>query len=287
MASLKNITDLPVAESADGLNLIVNDNGAAKQIAASAIEGKVKTINGVEPDESGDVQIDTASSWNDLKDKPFYSEMVLIEILNNTLHYDGYEDWYMSGFMIDNNSVPPRVGDTYIVQINNGASQEYVLDESMTATYTDVTTGKDYDLNFGVEWVGGIVITAADRTTDPIVVKVIKATEKVHKLDSKYLYDIVIELEEDYKNATGSLPITTEALYGDYYQAKEKLLAGDIVRVCVKHRLIKTGYEFVAVCPAIWVGYVKNYEGGGEFISIDWIEDGELRNLAFTGNGIL
>lgn len=37
MANLKNITDLPVAESAEGLNLIVNDNGAAKQIAAGAI----------------------------------------------------------------------------------------------------------------------------------------------------------------------------------------------------------------------------------------------------------
>lgn len=37
MANLKNITDLPVAESADGLNLIVNDNGAAKQIATSAV----------------------------------------------------------------------------------------------------------------------------------------------------------------------------------------------------------------------------------------------------------
>ena len=37
MANLKNITELPVAESADGLNLIVNDNGFAKQIAASAV----------------------------------------------------------------------------------------------------------------------------------------------------------------------------------------------------------------------------------------------------------
>ena len=37
MANLKNITDLPIAESADGLNLIVNDNGSAKQIAASAV----------------------------------------------------------------------------------------------------------------------------------------------------------------------------------------------------------------------------------------------------------
>ena len=37
MANLKNITELPVAESAEGLKLIVNDNGAAKQIAASAV----------------------------------------------------------------------------------------------------------------------------------------------------------------------------------------------------------------------------------------------------------
>lgn len=37
MANLKNITDLPVAESVEGLNLIVNDNGSAKQIAASAV----------------------------------------------------------------------------------------------------------------------------------------------------------------------------------------------------------------------------------------------------------
>ena len=39
MANVKNITDLPIAESTEGLNLIVNDNGAAKQIAASAVGG--------------------------------------------------------------------------------------------------------------------------------------------------------------------------------------------------------------------------------------------------------
>lgn len=37
MANLKNITELPVVESAEGLKLIVNDNGAAKQVAASAV----------------------------------------------------------------------------------------------------------------------------------------------------------------------------------------------------------------------------------------------------------
>ena len=71
----KNITDLPVAESAEGLNLIVNDNGAAKQIAANSVVGKVKTVNGAEPDENGNVEIDIpegfSGSWNDLSDKPF------------------------------------------------------------------------------------------------------------------------------------------------------------------------------------------------------------------------
>lgn len=63
MANLKNIVDLPMAESAEGLNLIVNDNGAAKQIAASEVG---------------------TSSWNDLKDKPFYSETD--EDGNETVH---------------------------------------------------------------------------------------------------------------------------------------------------------------------------------------------------------
>ena len=37
MANLKNITDLPMAESTEGVNLIVNDNGAAKQIPANEV----------------------------------------------------------------------------------------------------------------------------------------------------------------------------------------------------------------------------------------------------------
>lgn len=54
MASLKKITDLPVAEYTEGLNLIVNDNGAAKQVAAAAVGVK---------------------SYNDLEDKPCYTEV--------------------------------------------------------------------------------------------------------------------------------------------------------------------------------------------------------------------
>lgn len=37
MANFKSITELPVTSSSNGVNLIINDNGAAKQIAASAV----------------------------------------------------------------------------------------------------------------------------------------------------------------------------------------------------------------------------------------------------------
>lgn len=42
------------------------------------LSGYAKTVNGTAPDENGNVQIDTASSWNELKDKPFGEETVVL-----------------------------------------------------------------------------------------------------------------------------------------------------------------------------------------------------------------
>lgn len=73
MANLKNITDVPVVESAEGLNLIVNDNGTAKQIAANAVGGR--------------------ANWNQnnpatpgyIENRPFWTEdPVEIELMNLT-----------------------------------------------------------------------------------------------------------------------------------------------------------------------------------------------------------
>lgn len=84
MTNVKNITDLPIAESTEGLNLIVNDNGAAKQIAADKV-GSVKSVNGATPDINGNVEIEIpegfSGSWNDLKDKPFYEEVKEVTLL--------------------------------------------------------------------------------------------------------------------------------------------------------------------------------------------------------------
>lgn len=91
MANLKNITDVPVVESAEGLNLIVNDNGAAKQIAASAVGAQADW--NVE-DTSSPTYIKNKpiipEGWNDLSDKPFYSKgMRVVECLPPTIFQNG------------------------------------------------------------------------------------------------------------------------------------------------------------------------------------------------------
>lgn len=74
MANLKSITELPMAESAEGLNLIVNDNGAAKQIAASAVGAQA---DWAEMDENSPAFV---------KNKPFYDTR---EFATVTVTFDG------------------------------------------------------------------------------------------------------------------------------------------------------------------------------------------------------
>lgn len=88
MANLKNITDLPVVESAEGLNLIVNDNGAAKQIPANRV-GKVKTINGIAPDENGNVEIEVGSNSGVNGD---YDEEIYIGVCSTQSEFENTEN---------------------------------------------------------------------------------------------------------------------------------------------------------------------------------------------------
>ena len=96
MANLKNIAELPVAESAEGLNLIVNDNGSAKQIPASAVGAQAdfavtdETSPAFIKNKPEVVQADWAvkdeTNPAHLKNKPFYDTR---EYDNITLTFDG------------------------------------------------------------------------------------------------------------------------------------------------------------------------------------------------------
>ena len=191
MANLKNITELPVAESADGLNLIVNDNGAAKQIAADSV-CKVKSVNGTQPDENGNVQIDTASSWNDLKDKPFYTEIGEEVILEDYAEFEAFEDMWFAEFAIDGPSF--AVGDTVVVtaygkQLKNmigtadGNPRIKAGDEDGVALTVE-TWEED-----GKNW----LYIELHRGTTNLTISVIRET--VHKIDTKYLPGYAINLD--------------------------------------------------------------------------------------------
>lgn len=74
MANLKSITELPVATSADGVNLIVNDNGYAKQIAAGAVGAQA------------DWNVKDEANPAFVKNKPFYDTREYSEF---NLTFDG------------------------------------------------------------------------------------------------------------------------------------------------------------------------------------------------------
>ena len=126
MANLKNITELPVAESAEGLNLIVNDNGSAKQIAASAVGAQADwavtdntnpsfiknkpTLPPAPAQTNWDEQDTTSLAY--MQNKPFYDTR---EYGNITVTFDGdiTGKEAIAGPVNDDGSI------TYIVKVSN------------------------------------------------------------------------------------------------------------------------------------------------------------------------
>lgn len=222
MLNLKNITDLPVADSIEGLNLIANDNGSAKQIPASSV-GKVKTVNGVNPDESGNVQIDTASSWNDLKDKPFYDarQTVVIE-------WDGNA----SGWCKVSDLTPPlsvleaATGTFYIFgSTSNISNISFNIDQfsdgnvmvsssyGLMVVYAEKTYGENHyesGIYFCTQEGGGIYIKSLSFTEG-----------ELRKLDVKYLPGsvLVFELSPDDYWQIGDDSFRSDKNYDPIYEA--------------------------------------------------------------------
>lgn len=111
--------------------------------------GKVKTVNGVEPDENGNVEVEATggtggvTSWNDLEDKPFYSyeeegEIVFSEVVG--IPTSGSKAMETEQFDL-------VIGDTYKVTIE-GEEYECVArsitmsDENGTMTVTHLGNGE-------------------------------------------------------------------------------------------------------------------------------------------------
>lgn len=130
MANIKNITDVPVATSIDGLNFLVNDNGSAKQIAASAV--------GAQADWNETDETSPAFIMN----KPTGGSVVSYYLTNNFLWKDsGYTDAvtlsefqnaFMSGIVRLRNSSAVGTIIGYVVTDNNKIALIYNLGYNST-----------------------------------------------------------------------------------------------------------------------------------------------------------
>ena len=163
MANVKNITELPVAESSEGLNLIVNDGGSAKQIAASAVgaqadfsvtdETSPAFIKNKPEVVQADWNVSDETSPAFIKNKPFYDTREYGDI---TLTFDGD--------MTGKETVPINEEEGfYFVKISDKtAPKEEFIGASIILTSSDASetieiTGADmlYNLADGAFLVGG------------------------------------------------------------------------------------------------------------------------------------
>ena len=91
MTNLRNITDLPIVESVEDVNLIVNDNGIAKQVAASAILGNGGGVFVIDTTDDTYSETDTAYG-NAIKDALLNGDRVFV--------YDGTGYTLVTGFSL-------------------------------------------------------------------------------------------------------------------------------------------------------------------------------------------
>lgn len=176
----KKLGEVDVTASTEGLNVLVEEGGKVKR-APQSIMGKVKTVNGAHPDANGNVQVETR--WNDLKDKPFYTETVEEVILDGELEEgDG-------SFYIWREIDRPAVDGEQMTVVWNGVTNTVSLaynaeDDSYCAMLPDGGILCCY-ISSGSTW--GYDVMAQTAAT----VKVLGKGEAVHKLDEKFLPDSV------------------------------------------------------------------------------------------------
>lgn len=189
----RKISEVELLESFDeNTNVVVEDDGKTRRLPANKL-GKVKTVNGVEPDEEGNVEVNipegSSGSWNDLTDKPFGETTTSEEVL-----YEATLGLHLSG----NYYSPIETVKEYTGGIEYGENYTVVLDGK---TYENVT----HDQNEGMV-VGPIVIYAStmnnievspsdepDEATEHTL-KIIATSIEISKIDPLWLPSSVVHL---------------------------------------------------------------------------------------------
>ena len=199
--------------------MIIEENGEAKRFSAASL-GKVKTVNGVEPDENGNIEVEAGSvggvsSWNDLTDKPFGEESIALDIqwdgeISDRVYVE-QDSWYY--VHVDDSVLPAEafIGMS-LSYIENGESLVITLDGSKIFYQNDVliiyrnAVVIPYD-NYDM---GGLVLPKAGiyfakRTDTDFYTTSLKGEASIlKKLDSKYTNNpVTLTLSYTYDEETG------------------------------------------------------------------------------------
>lgn len=204
MANVKNITELPVAGSAAGLNLIVNDGGAAKQITAerlfervpipvAAEVGQVMRVSAV--DEHGvptaweAYNADEVAKAYTNSQRLAYTEKQTVNVLpETTVSYNPDDGAYfgVATPFADNVVYVVEInGVKFLAQLVDGVlwnfsqlppTMEFTLNTN-TVAYIEVDDG---NLGMWVDFVGAVI-------PETVTIKITTETETIHPIDPKFL----------------------------------------------------------------------------------------------------
>jgi hypothetical protein len=185
-------------------------------------EGAVLSVNGITPDENGNVEIYTVTSWNDLTDKPFYDETPepitwdgntegleadpvsgsMYKILDKGLSKDEFIGATFRGYSPGSgNEVCPIVGDDMILDLGE-------LDPSIPLGTFFLDSAGTYFLSIVDEVnFNGVPLKKGFYVSEHFIS--LTFPEKVKPLDEKFLPDsVVLESELDAKGYQTEAQVT-------------------------------------------------------------------------------
>ena len=198
----KKIVDVEQVETLNGAaTVFINDNGAMKQVAADKF-GAVKTVNGVEPDENGNIEVEVSEipepvqpDWNQndptsadyVKGRTHWAETATTTLVNNATVETTDGEPTNNPFVIDE----IIEGQTYVVTWN-GTTHEcvaYIAEGPNSpslgnATLADIPSGGNGEPFFITVYEGAVMVFAAAGTH---TVSIVADIETIHTIDPKFI----------------------------------------------------------------------------------------------------
>lgn len=196
----KTYDELEISEAlSDASHVIIEENGDVKRFPVNSI-GKVKTVNGIEPDESGNVTVEIpegfSGNWNDLSDKPFGEMIVFTEVITET---------ECASLITNKPYFRFNTGDAYRVTYN-GTSYDVVGQQypGQARCYLGDLNLITYPFCIVYDMIDAVTTYRFTDTSSGVTASISKGEASVVALDEKYIPDTIARISDIPKAAAVS-----------------------------------------------------------------------------------